>query len=65
MTIIITRNGQWLNERYQWGILPHLFPTWQARDALELTLGTPQPATGYAVVSGKVIDLDKVKIEAI
>ena len=64
-SVIITRHGQYLNESYQWGVIPHRFPTWQAGDVLELMLGTPQKPTGYAVVSGKSIDLDKVKIEAI
>ena len=62
MTIIITRNGQWLNERYKWGVIPHRFPTWRAGDVLELMLGTPQPATGYAVVKPGVVDLDRLEI---
>ena len=65
MTIIITRNGLWLDNRYNWGIIPHPFPSWQAGDAIELMLGTPQKPTGYAVVEPGVVDLDTVKIEAI
>ena len=62
MTIIITRNGLWLDNRYGWGVIPHLFPSWQAGDAIELMLGTPQPATGYAVVKPGVVDLDTVEV---
>ena len=62
MTIIITRNGLWLDAFYGWGVIPHLFPSWQAGDAIELMLGTPQKPTGYAVVSGKSVDLDTVEV---
>lgn len=62
MSIIITRNKQYLNERYRWGIIPHLFPHWQAGDVLDLMQGTKQPATGYAVVKSGVIDLDGLEV---
>lgn len=62
---IFTRYGLWLNERYGWGVIPHLFPDWQAGDVLSLMLGTKQPPTGYAVVKPGVIDLDAVKVERI
>ncbi len=62
MTIIITRNGLWLDNRYGWGVIPHLFPSWQAGDAIELMLGTPQKPTGYAVVKHGVVDLDTVEV---
>ncbi len=62
MNAIFTRNGQWLNKRYGWGPIPHLFQWWQAGDVLGLMLGTTQPPTGYARVSGKVIDLDRLEV---
>ena len=62
MSAIFTRNGQWLNERYGWGPIPHLFPWWQSSDVLEMMMGTKQSPTGYAMVSGKSIDLDGLEV---
>ena len=62
MSAIFTRNGQWLNERYGWGFIPHPFPHWQAGDVLEMMLGTKQPPTGYALVKPGLIDLDRLEV---
>ena len=62
MSVIITRNKQYLNSRYQWGVIPHLFPHWQAGNVLEMMLRCKDAPTGYAVGSGKSIDLDRLKV---
>ena len=62
MSIIITRNKQYLNSRYQWGVIPHLFPHWQAGDVLEMMMACKDRPTGYAVVSGKSINLDALEV---
>lgn len=62
MTVIFLRNGKYLNDRYYWGDIPHLFPTWQAGDVAELMAGTTQPVTGYAVVGAGVVDLDTLEV---
>ena len=65
MSVIIARHGLWLDSHYRWGVIPHLFPHWQAGDALSLMMGCSDKPTGYAVVKPGVVDLDAVKIEAI
>ena len=62
MTAIFTRNGQWLNERYGWGPIPHLFPWWQIHDVLILTQGWNDRPTGYAMVKPGGVDLDAVEV---
>ena len=62
MTAIFTRDGLYLNSRYQWGVIPHLFPHWQAGDVLEMMMACKDKPTGYAVGSGKSIDLDRLKV---
>ena len=62
MSAIFTRNGQWLNERYGWGTIPHLFPWWQIHDVLILTQGWKDRPTGYAMVKPGVVDLDAVEV---
>ena len=62
MSAIFTRNGQYLNERYGWWPIPHLFPWWQTGDVLELMMACKDRPTGYARVSGKVIDLDRLEV---
>ena len=62
MSVIITRNKQYLNSRYQWGVIPHLFPHWQASDVLEMMMACKDKPTGYAVVSGKSINLDALEV---
>ena len=62
MSVIITRNGLWLDNRYGWGVIPHPFEWWRGRDVLEMMMGTPKKPTGYAVVSGKSVDLDTVEV---
>ena len=65
MSVIITRNGLWLDNRYGWGVIPHLFPSWQAGDVFGMSQDWTDKPTGYAVVEPGVVDLDTVKIEAI
>ena len=62
MTIIITRNGLWLDNRYGWGVIPHPFEWWRGKDVLEMMMGTPKKPTGYAVVEPGVVDLDTVEV---
>ncbi len=62
---IFTRGNTYLSALYQWTMIPHLFPAWQAADVAELMACTTQPVTGYAVVSAGVVDLDSLKVEAI
>ena len=62
MSVIITRNKQYLNSRYQWGVIPHLFPHWRAGNVLEMMLRCKDAPTGYAVVSGKSINLDALEV---
>lgn len=63
--VIFTRGASYLNARYQWTFIPHLFPQWQARDVAELMAGTTQPMTGYAVVKAGVVDLDNLEVVTI
>ena len=62
MTAIIIKDGLYLNSRYQWGVIPHLFPHWQAGNALEMMLRCKDAPTGYAVGSGKSINLDALEV---
>ena len=62
MSAIFTRDGLYLNSSYQWGVIPYLFPHWQASDVLEMMMACKDRPTGYAVVSGKSIDLDRLKV---
>ena len=62
MTAIIIKDGLYLNSRYQWGVIPHLFPHWQAGDVLEMMMACKDKPTGYAVVSGKSINLDTLEV---
>lgn len=62
MNAIFTRNGQYLNERYGWGPIPHLFPWWQSSDVLEMMMGSKDRPTGYAMVKPGVVDLDAVEV---
>ena len=62
MSAIFTRGTKYLNERYHWTHIPHLFPEWQFEDVLGLAMGFPDRPDGYAMVSGDVIDLDALQI---
>jgi len=62
MTAIIIKDGLYLNSRYQWGVIPHLFHNWQAGDVLEMMMACKDRPTGYAVVSGKSINLDALEV---
>jgi hypothetical protein len=62
MSAIFTRHGQYLNERYQWGFIPHLFPEWQFPAVLDLVDGWKDKPTGYAMVKPGVIDLDALEV---
>ena len=64
MTIFI-RHRQYLNERYQWANIPHLFPAWQAGDVLEMMMACKDRPTGVARVSGKSINLDALEVVTI
>ena len=59
---IFKRGDEWLNVFYKWGPIPHLFPWWQSSDVLEMMMGSKDRPIGYARVSGKVIDLDRLEV---
>ena len=63
MYIILTRNNKYLTERYDWSDLPHLFPSWQAPDVMQIADKWKDRPTGWAVVSSKSVDLDKLDIQ--
>ena len=63
--IILIRKGKYLDWRYRWADLPHLFPDWQAPAVIRLMTGArvKDAAEGFAVVdTGGVIDLDKLDV---
>ena len=63
MYIILTRHDLYLTERYQWGNLPALFPSWQAPDVMRMMDRAQDRPTGWAVVEdAKVIDLDTLEV---
>mgnify|MGYP007100104041 CR=1 FL=1 len=62
MSAIFLRGSLFLNERYHWTHIPHLFPEWQTEDVLGLAMGFPDRPDGYAMVSGDVIDLDALDV---
>ena len=33
--MLLERNGKFLNERYQWALIPHVFPDWQFQGVLD------------------------------
>lgn len=39
LTRVIRNVTHYLNERYQWGIYPHVFPEWQFPAVLDLSMG--------------------------
>lgn len=59
---IFTRGDKYLDSRYQWGNIPHLFPSWQAGDVFGMSQDWPDKPTGYAVVEPGVVDLDTVEV---
>jgi hypothetical protein len=62
MSVIIIKDGLYLNQFYEWGIIPHLFEVWRWRDVVSMMLGTPKKPTGYAMVDGTSIDLDRLEV---
>jgi len=64
MYIILLRKDKYLTERYTWSDLPALFPMWRAEDVTNLMFGQKikQKPTGWAVVSSKCVDLDKLEV---
>ena len=62
MSVIITRHGQYLNERYKWGVIPHLFPEWQVSSVLDLVDRWKDKPEGFAMVEGTSIDLDRLEV---
>ena len=47
--IILIRNNQYLNNRYQWTNIPDLIPDWHAPVVINVMLheGNPQKPTGW------------------
>ena len=63
MYLILTRDTQYLTERYTWSDLPALFPMWQALDVMQIADKWKDRPTGWAVVSSKSVDLDTLDIQ--
>lgn len=65
MTAILIRHNKYLNERHQWGNLPHLFPDWQLPAVMGIMMheGNAHKPTGWAMVEDEqVIDLDTLEV---
>ena len=63
MYLILLREYKYLTERYQWGNLPALFPSWQAPAVMQMMDKAEERPTGWAVVeNAEVIDLDKLEV---
>ena len=64
MYLILLREKKYLTGRYEWSDLPALFPVWRAEDVTNLMFGhrIKQKPTGWAVVSSKSVDLDKLEV---
>ena len=62
MYIILTRDNKYLTEDYKWADLPHLFPSWQAPDVMQIADKWKDRPTGWAVVAGGVVDLDTLEV---
>jgi hypothetical protein len=59
---IIQRNNKFLNERYQWGDIPHTFPEWQFVDVLPLAMNYPDPPQQIGeVMADGTIEFTEVK----
>ena len=63
MYLILTRDTQYLTERYTWSALPTLFPSWQASAVMQMMDKATDRPTGWAVVSSKSVDLDKLEVK--
>ena len=63
MYLILTRDTQYLTERYEWSDLPALFPSWQASAVMQIADKWKDRPTGWAVVGEGVVDLDKLDIQ--
>lgn len=57
LAVVFRRERLYLNERYQWGNIPHAFPIWQADGVQAIIHKMPDPPTHYAEVrSGEDLD---------
>ncbi len=63
MYLILTRDTQYLTELYTWSDLPALFPSWQASAVMQMMDKAQERPTGWAVVSSKSVDLDKLEVQ--
>ena len=64
-SVIFMRGRKFLNNRYSWGDLPDLFPSWHAPVVLRVMMDerNREKPTGIAVVDGsQVIDLDNLEV---
>jgi hypothetical protein len=59
LTRVIRNVTHYLNERYQWQRLPHVFPEWHFGVVLDLAMRFPDPAQRVGEVIGG--DLDRAK----
>ena len=62
MYLILLREYKYLTERYQWGNLPALFPSWQAPAVMQIADKWKDRPTGWVVVNSKCVDLDTLEV---
>ncbi len=62
MYLILTRDTQYLTERYEWSDIPALFPSWQASAVMQMMDKATERPTGWAVVRSRCVDLDKLEV---
>ena len=62
MYIILLREDKYLTERYTWSDLPALFHDRQAPAIMQIADKWQDRPTGWAVVSSKCVDLDKLEV---
>ena len=62
MYLILTRDTHYLTERYEWSDLPAFFPIWQASAVMQMMDKATDRPTGWAVVSSKSVDLNKLEV---
>ena len=54
--MLLERNGRYLNERYQWTLIPHVFPDWQFQGVLDEAMNyKDKPLRVGEVVDGEIV----------
>ena len=62
MTAIFLRNGKYLNARYYWDNIPHLFPVAYFSRVLDTAMNFKDRPTGFVIVEPGVVDLDALEV---